>query len=241
MRQLASNLFKFLMVIFAIPCAIILIIAVFAWGAIAFGESSIPLMLFLSIFILVAYFGFKFFGEKRQDSEIKENSARPKRLPDSDYGNQQSKTLYDGGVGAAIEIRETGITIKRSGLHGFFAHGLKGDKRIPYRSITAIQFKDASKHINGYIQFSIEGAIENSQGIWDATLDENTVMFTNDHSGRFIELQELIESQMTTNSTTAKETWASVADELAKLAELRDRQILNDQEFEQQKAAILRR
>ena len=37
----------------------------------------------------------------------------------------------------------------------------------------------------GFIQFSILGSSEDRGGIWDATIDENTVMFNHEQCARF--------------------------------------------------------
>jgi hypothetical protein len=74
-----------------------------------------------------------------------------------------------------IEIFEDKLVIQRKGALAFLAHGLSGEKSIPFSSITAVQFKKAG-FTNGYIQLSVAGGVES--GVWDATTDENTVMFT---------------------------------------------------------------
>ena len=69
------------------------------------------------------------------------------------------------------------LVIRRKGLGSFLTQGLKGEKRISYSSIRSVQFKEAG-FTTGYIQFGIAGGIENRGGVWDATTDENTVLFT---------------------------------------------------------------
>ena len=48
------------------------------------------------------------------------------------------------GINSILEVYETKIIIKTKGILGFMTKGLKGDKEIPYKSITAIQFKPAT-------------------------------------------------------------------------------------------------
>jgi hypothetical protein len=59
-------------------------------------------------------------------------------------------------------------------------HGFKGNKEIPYESITSIQLRKASSMTRGYIQFGQSGFSESDDGLMDAVSDENTVLFDKD-------------------------------------------------------------
>ena len=58
----------------------------------------------------------------------------------------------------------------------------KGSKRIPVRSITAVQWKPASTLVRGFIQFTIAGGNElrsrPGNSAVDAANDENSVVFS---------------------------------------------------------------
>lgn len=144
------------------------------------------------------------------------------------------------GLGATVQLTKDGVSITRSGVASFLTQGIKGEKRIAFASITAIQLKDAGKHMSGYIQFSILGGNESRGGMWDATTDENTVMFTKDQAASFRALRDIVEERMAlARRPQAAATGTSIADELSKLAELRDRGVLSHEEFARQKAATL--
>jgi hypothetical protein len=98
------------------------------------------------------------------------------------------------GVNGQITISNNIVVISRKGALGFLTQGLKGDKRIPIKNITAVQYKDAGFLTNGYIQLSIHGSMENKSGLFAATHDENTVMFNKSQSKDFLELRDSIES-----------------------------------------------
>ena len=66
--------------------------------------------------------------------------------------------MHFDGLNGQIEVLEDRIVISRKGVFGFLTQGLKGDKTIPFASITAVQFKTASAFFNGYIQFTVYGA-----------------------------------------------------------------------------------
>ena len=102
------------------------------------------------------------------------------------------------GIGAHLELLEHKVRIRRKGLLDLATHGFKGDKEILLSRISAIQFKDAGLAVNGYIQFTIMGGAEAKGGIWQATADENTVMFNRWQRGAFRKIKEAIEQRMIT-------------------------------------------
>lgn len=140
------------------------------------------------------------------------------------------------GVAATILVRPGLLVIRRSGAVGFLAHGLKGDKRIPFDSVTAVEFREPTRKLNGFIQFSIHGSIESKGGILAASGDENTVFFSTAQRDRFAELRDGIEHARRRPSQTP-----SIADEIAKLAGLRDRGVIDPEEFARQKSFLLGR
>lgn len=114
-------------------------------------------------------------------------------------------------------------------------HGFVGDKRIPYKSITAIQFKEPGSWLAGYVQFSIQGAME-----WRGPVnqDENAIQFDKKDGQAFQVLRDFVQAKVAQRDAPA--ALGSVADELSKLAHLRDQGILTDDEFAVQKAKLLR-
>jgi hypothetical protein len=143
------------------------------------------------------------------------------------------------GIWGSLELLEDRLIIRRSTILGTLSYGLKGEKSIPYSAITAVQFK-RSGLTSGYIQFTMGGSNESTKGIWDATSDENTMMFTNNEV--FEKAREFIESRMGVRPVAPQMVVTeSVADSLEKLAALRDRGILTAEEFEEQKGKALGR
>lgn len=134
------------------------------------------------------------------------------------------------GQTKSISVADDAVTIIPRALY----HGFVGEKRIPYSSITAIQFKEAGSWLAGFIQFTIKGAVE-----WRGQVnqDENALQFDKGSNAQFSTLRDFVEKQMASASAPPM---ASMADELMKLAALRDQGILSDEEFAQQKAKLLR-
>lgn len=133
------------------------------------------------------------------------------------------------GMTKSVLVEEDAITISYRKLY----HGFKGDKRIPYSSITAVQWRDAGSWLAGYLQFTIKGAME-----WHGPVgqDENSIEF-DDNVEAFKALRDFIQTKIA--APTGAQPQVSVADELSKLAQLRDQGILTDDEFAAQKAKLL--
>lgn len=133
------------------------------------------------------------------------------------------------GSTKSILVAEDAVTISYKAMY----HGFVGDKRIPFSSITAIQYKEAGGWLAGYIQFTIAGSIE-----WRGAVsqDENAVQFDKKEADDFRALRDFIQPLIGTSSRST----LSMADELTKLSKLRDDGVLTDDEFQAQKAKVLK-
>jgi hypothetical protein len=142
------------------------------------------------------------------------------------------------GQNGTILVEERGLVIKR-GAKGFLMGGgmLRGDKTLPYSSIVAVQFKKAGM-VQGYIQFTLMGGSEAKGGWQQALKDENTVSFNawGDNNKRFAELKTFVEGKMGFQHNVAP---VSSLDELEKLAALKDKGIITEEEFQKKKKQLL--
>jgi hypothetical protein len=116
--------------------------------------------------------------------------------PSSSTSKSANKNLcYEiEGVNGQIRLTKNRIIISRKGSRAFWTQGLKGEKEIPLKYITAVQFKAVGNFTNGYLQFSIQGSLESKGGILDATTDENTVMFSELQQPDFEEIKRYIDT-----------------------------------------------
>ncbi len=108
-------------------------------------------------------------------------------------GESRNYLLNASGVNGQIELQDHKITIKRKGALGLMTQGLKGDKDILISQISSIQFKEAGPFFNGYLQFAFVGGHDSKGGLWDATRDENTVMFNLDQQSSFSAIKSAVE------------------------------------------------
>jgi len=101
------------------------------------------------------------------------------------------------GRGGTVTFDGRFVEIRRS---RFNAAGGGGTKRIPLRSIAAIQIKEPGWLTNGFVQFTIPGGNEVraqfGRQAFDAAADENSVMFTRKQAPAFLALRDAIEDAM---------------------------------------------
>jgi hypothetical protein len=136
------------------------------------------------------------------------------------------------------------VTINRKGFLARASIG-KGEKRIPLGSISAVQLKPAGPMMNGFIQFTVPGGNERRSKFghqtFDATKDENSVMFTKAQMPQFLALRGEIEQAIVARSSPNTGAAPNLADQIQQLASLRDQGILTDEEFDAKKADLLSR
>ncbi|MEV6567520.1 DUF4429 domain-containing protein [Streptomyces kronopolitis] len=148
------------------------------------------------------------------------------------------------GHGGQVQFDGQYVTITRKGFLARATVG-KGEKRLHISQITAVQWKPAGAFVNGFIQFTVPGGTERRSAFGSQTSsaahDENSIVFTKQQQAEFEQLRtaldQSIAAQHAPRIPTAPST--SVADELTKLAALRDQGVLSPTEFEQQKSRML--
>jgi hypothetical protein len=135
-------------------------------------------------------------------------------------------------------MSQKSITIKREGAMSFITQGLKGDKEILISQISSIQFKNATNLLNGYIQFAFIGGREAKGGLLEATKDENTVMFMLAQQPEFEQFKLELQNRMDKPPIESRQSNSNL-DDLERLASLRDKKIITDEEFDAKKRQLL--
>lgn len=139
------------------------------------------------------------------------------------------------GYNGTVILTNTGVVIKR-GMKGFLLGGgmLRGEKSIPYSGIVAVQLKKAGL-VAGYLQLTLKGGSESKGGLFQSTTDENSVNFHKGKNKDFEEAKKLIEDHI--NSTN--KPGESQLDEIEKLANLKNKGIITEDEFQTKKKQLL--
>jgi hypothetical protein len=141
-----------------------------------------------------------------------------------------------------IDVDDYGLTIRRKGILSLINQGLKGEKTIPYSGISAVQLKKPGL-TNGYIQFTVIGGNESKRGVFAATKDENTVMFSGINTYKeMITLKKIVERKISElhipTSSTQLESESGFS-KIKELKELFDSGALTEEEFTSKKKQIL--
>ncbi len=111
-----------------------------------------------------------------------------------------AESLAAHGRNGQVYFDGNTVTIKREGFAARVSHG-RGDKSIPVRHISAVQFKPVTLMTVGFIQFTVPGEIatttaqKGARGM-DAAADENSVLFTKKQQPEFIALRDALQSAM---------------------------------------------
>lgn len=153
------------------------------------------------------------------------------------------------GTNGTVTAYDDRVVISRKGLAAFAAQGIKGDKTIFYSDLASVEFKKPG-WTNGYMQFVYAGTVNTSAkvGVLGTSMkslkDENTVVlraFNKKVPQQSEELYNLLlkKIQEYKQSSSRSSGQGSVADELTKLAKLKEQGILTQDEFDKKKAELL--
>lgn len=102
-------------------------------------------------------------------------------------------TYVARGITGELEITPVTVTIRRRGVRSFLLRGLGGEKTIRLDQVTAVEFRRATRLLNGFIQLTVQGGRETAAGFGQAGRDENSVIFSYKQMPAFERARELIE------------------------------------------------
>lgn len=151
------------------------------------------------------------------------------------------------GVNGQVHFDGQYVTITRKGFLARASIG-KGEKRLHISQITALQWKPAGALVNGYLQFTIPGGVERRSKFGkqtpDAIRDENSIIFTKQQQPQFEHLRAALDDAIARRHAPQPASaqgagFGSIADELAKLAALRDQGVISVVDFEAGKRKLL--
>jgi len=146
------------------------------------------------------------------------------------------------GYNGQVIFDGNSLTITRKGL-GRITMG-KGHIRIPISSVTAVRWKPAGPLVNGYIHFAMMGNNDRRSKFGNQTMnlghEESSVIFLRSQMPDFEKLRAAVETAIAQNAQPqARQQAASIPEQIAQLAALRDQGILTDEEFAAKKSSLL--
>ena len=149
---------------------------------------------------------------------------------------------FTNNSNSTLRVYEDYIIIKHSGvINALSKGGAKGEKRINYNAISALEYKKASTIAPDVIQFSLYGS-DRGGGNLSAAGDENSIMFDAGKNQLTQEIVDYIERRRTELSKPqASQVIQAVspAEELKKMKELLDMGIITQEEFDAKKKQLL--
>lgn len=147
------------------------------------------------------------------------------------------------GTNGTLVIKDYTIEIVRSGLNARLL-GLRGNKEILIKNITSIQFKQPGLLTNGFIQFAFSGSSESKGGVFDATKDENSIVFSKSELKNFERLKNIINEKRSSAQATESVSLPThqtddIYTQIEKLSALNEKGIITTEEFEIKKKQLL--
>jgi hypothetical protein len=142
-----------------------------------------------------------------------------------------------------LELDGDKIIIRRRGLANALAVGLSGERTILISTLTAVQVKPAGLLSPGYILFSYAGNKPFMGGVIEATQDPDAFIFDRPLNARVAAFKAKVEKVMrdSRQAAPASNAPSTLADELRKLADLKQQGVLTQEEFDMAKKKLLSR
>jgi hypothetical protein len=146
------------------------------------------------------------------------------------------------GCNGQMTLQGDQLTISRKGAGFVTAHTLnfQADNVIPVARITRVELKSPGAFRKGYLRVSIDGR-DPVGGLREAVGDENAVLILPAALPDFERLRDALVAAIAQRRSpaTAQVTPIAVAHEIGRLAALRDRGLLTDEELTAQKRRLL--
>ncbi len=139
------------------------------------------------------------------------------------------------GRDGILTITDTGVTISKKRFRDILFGGfrLRGDKTIPYSGIIAVELKRGGITV-GYIRITLQGSASITGGLLESAIDSNSITFSAGKNKLFEEAKQLIEERIGNHN---KKT--SGLDDLEKLALLKEKGVITEEEFSTKKKQLL--
>ncbi len=152
--------------------------------------------------------------------------------------------LYEFSIpGSTLTVYDDCVSFKHKGAMGFLTKGIQGERKIYYKQITSLQFKDAGSVTSGFIEFYLDGHHDSKQGggLFSGTQNENRFYFYKKDQKEMTKAYSYIQDKVKSTNTIVVEQNASTsnADELRKFKQLLDEGIITDEEFQKKKKELL--
>ena len=145
------------------------------------------------------------------------------------------------GVNGTVIFDGTWVSIDRGKgmLGGVIAPYGTGEKRLALAQIASVNWKKPSAFASGFISFTLSGG-SGRRSLFD-TVDENKVTVAKSRENEFLALKAAVEEALAQHHApmTAAASAVDLAEQLKKLADLHQSDLLTDEEFAAKRAVIV--
>jgi hypothetical protein len=139
-----------------------------------------------------------------------------------------------------LELSGDNVVLRKRGVANAMASRLNGERTIAISTITAIQLK-AAGWLPGYILFSYAGSKPFHGGLVEATQDPDAFVFEKARNDQVVDFKKRVEEIMlSSKAESSKKVANNLADELIKLAAMKESGILSQAGFEAAKTKLLK-
>ena len=146
-------------------------------------------------------------------------------------------------AGNTLRVYEDCVSFTPKGMLGFFSKGVAGERKIFYKDIASIQFKESSRLLSGFIEFYVVVHLtKQGGGLFAGTSNENRFTFYHKFLPLMCEIRDYVQNKINSkdnNQQTTVMNQTSSADELRKFKQLLDEGIISQEEFDTKKKQIL--
>lgn len=145
------------------------------------------------------------------------------------------------GETGQIEVYADRVILKRQGAWATFTTGFAGDKTIFIKQISGIEVRNAGGFIRGHIKILFLGGQDASNNIFSDNFEpsQNTIYFNINQQKSFEEIKALIEKLIAETDNSGSKVSGIGINDLEKLAELKQKGIITEEEFNIKKKQIL--
>ena len=137
-------------------------------------------------------------------------------------------------IGQTVWVEDQSLVCKYSVLY----YGFLGQKKVPVENITTVSWKEPDSVLAGFMEIDIFGEQQPHPGASPNVQHQNRYIYDAKDIEHWRALKDWIEKHSRKGQSDSQKD--SVTDELGKLADLLDRGYLTRDEFEAQKARLLR-
>ena len=151
----------------------------------------------------------------------------------------EDAVLEATGINGKVLLFKDVVRIKRIGVSNFLSGASRIEKDILISQIVSIQFKKAGLLNNGYMEFILMHNHERHDKDSDYEIYDSIVTFRPGQQRAFEAFREALEAKLTGGLNRVPSVATTDLDELDKLASLRDRGVITEDEFSRKKKHLL--